>query len=178
MVNCPNCGTEIEDGSNFCKNCGAELAELPQNPTKPLSSAEDEVENAVVKRFDGLKNRDEAAIRALIDEHYYKFDEWAPYQRREAPEALKMELDSLKVIFNYSYELKDIEVNVLGDMAVATFMLHYWGATRNGKFDINSRVTSVLRKHDSGWKVVHEHFSKFPEEPKQSQFSFGRRFPL
>lgn len=130
-------------------------------------SMDDDVKNTMIKRFDAIKNHDEAAVRALIDERYNKFDDWPPFGRQDAAKALENEFGAFKVMSNYSYELNDFEANVFGDAAVATFTIHYQGQIRNRPFDMNSRVTSVLGKKDSGWKVVHEHFSRFPEETRQ-----------
>jgi ketosteroid isomerase-like protein len=167
MPQCPNCKREIEETDSFCKYCGTKLTEVPENQTKAETPLEDDVENAVVRRLDGIKNKDEAAVRALIDERYSKFDDWPPFARQEAAEALKNEFGAFKVLSNYSYELKNFEATALGDVAVATFHLHYQGVIRDKPFEITSRVTSVLRKEDSGWKMVHEHFSRFPEETHQ-----------
>lgn len=174
MPKCPSCGGEIEEGDSFCKRCGTKLVGLPEDQAKAGPSPENEVKNVVVRRLDGIKNRDEGAVRALIDEHYNKFDDWPPFGRQEAAKALENEFGAFKVLSDYSYELKDFEANVLGDTAVATFSIHYQGVIRNRPFDVNSRVTSVLKKQDSGWKVVHEHFSRFQEETPQ-QFMSPRR---
>lgn len=146
---------------------GTKLSGLTENQAKAGSSVEDEVEKTVVRRLDGIKNRDEGAVRAVLDEHYSKFDDWPPFRRQETAEALENEFGAFKVLSDYSYELKNFEVNVLGDMAVTTFSLHYQGVIRNRPFEVNSRVTSVLKRQDSGWKIVHEHFSRFPEETGQ-----------
>jgi ketosteroid isomerase-like protein len=175
MSKCPKCGGEIGEGDSFCKHCGTKLIEMPENQTGAGSSMEDEVKNVVVKRLDGIKNRDEGAVRALIDERYNKFDDWPPFARQEASQALENEFGAFKVLSNYSYELKDFAANVLGNTAVATFTIHYKGVIRNKPFDVTSRVTSVLTKQDSGWKVVHEHFSRFQEETRQQQFMSPRR---
>jgi ketosteroid isomerase-like protein len=174
MPKCPSCGGEIEEGDAYCKSCGAKLIGPPQEEAGAKSSLEDEVKNAVVKRFDGIKNRDEVAVRALIDEQYNKFDDWPPFRRQEVAEALENEFGAFKVLSNYSYEMKDFEVRVIGSVAVATFSLHYQCEMRNRSFNVTSRVTSVLRRQDSGWKVVHEHYSRFPEEGRQ-QFVPPRR---
>ena len=156
------------------------LAGTPQDQTKVESppenavkntSMEDEVKNTIIKRFDGIKNKDEAAVRAVIDEHYNKFDDWPPFGRQQSTQALENEFSAFKVLSNYSYELKDYEENILGDMAIATFAIHYQGLIRDRPFEVNSRVTSVLKKQDSGWKVVHEHFSRFPDETRQQYMS-------
>jgi ketosteroid isomerase-like protein len=174
MPRCSSCGTENEEGSVFCKQCG----------TKLVLTGEDDVKNTVIKRIEGIKNKDEAAVRVLMDENYSKFDDWPPYQRQEGAQALQNEFSAFKVLFNYTYELNDFKANVLGDVAVTTFTLHYVANMRNQQFNITSRATVVLRKQDSAWKVVHEHFSRFPEErqwQQQRQFGrggFGRRFPF
>jgi len=144
-------------------------AKSPTDDAFKNASMEGEVKNTIVKRFDGIKNRDEAAVRALIGEHYNKFDDWPPFGIQDSTKALENEFGAFKVMSNYTYELKDFETNVFGDAAVATFTIHYQGQIRNRPFDMNSRVTSVLRRQDSGWKVVHEHFSRFPEETHQQQ---------
>lgn len=148
---------------------------LPGDQAKAGFSLEDEVKNVVTKRFDGIKNKDEDTVRALIDERYSKFDDWSPFTRQEASEALQNEFGAFKVLSKYEYELKDFKADAFGDIVVATFNIHYQGTIRDNPFDISSRVTSVLRKQGSGWKVVHEHFSRFPEETRQQQFTSPRR---
>jgi ketosteroid isomerase-like protein len=146
------------------------LTEPSQGQTGSGPSVDDDVKNLVVKRLDGIKNRDEGAVKALVDDSYSKFDDWPPFGRQDGAKALENEFSAFKVLSNYSYEMKDFKVNVIGDSAIATFTIHYQGQMRNRSFDVTSRVTTVLRKQDSGWKVVHEHYSRFPEETRQQQF--------
>lgn len=127
------------------------------------STIEVDISSVVTKRLEGIKNKDETVVRTIVDESYSKFDDWPPFRRQEAEEALKNEFGAFKVLSNYSYEIKDFKASVFGNVAVATFQLHYQGEIRNRRFEINSRVTSVLKRQDSEWKVVHEHFSRFPE---------------
>jgi ketosteroid isomerase-like protein len=148
--------------------------------SQPVSNVEDEVRSVIVKRFDGIKNKDEKAVTGLLDESYSKFDDWSPYQRQERAEALKNEFSAFKVLSNYTYELKDFKDTVLGEAALATFTIHYQANMRNQQFDVTSRVTAVLKKQDSSWKLVHEHLSRFPTERQpDQQRQFGRRrFPF
>jgi len=183
MAKCANRNAQIREGDGFRKQYGMKLSGSPQGQTDAGSSlkdevkatsVEDEVKSTIVRRLDGIKNRDEGAVRALVDEHYNKFDDWPPFGRQDAAKALENEFSAFKVLSNYSYELKDFEANVFGDTAVATFTMHYQGQIRKRPFEVNSRVTSVLKKQDSGWKVVHEHFSRFPDETRQ-QYMQPRR---
>ena len=167
MPQCPKCGKEVGEEDSFCKSCGTKLVGSRENQSGVESSTAEGIENIVIRRLDGIKNRDEEAVRALVDERYSKFDDWPPFARQEAAEALKNEFGAFKVLSDYKYQLENFEANVFGDVAVATFHIHYQGAIRNKPFEVTSRVTSVLRKEDSGWKVVHEHFSRFPEGAQQ-----------
>jgi ketosteroid isomerase-like protein len=181
MSSFPNYEGEIERGARLLPVQLNKLAAGSQDQTsaKPsMASAEnlgrnasinDDIKNIIIKRFDAIKNRDEAAVRALIDERYNKFDDWPPFERQDRAKALENEFAAFKVMSNYTYELKDFEANVFGDAAVATFTIHYQGQIRDRPFDMNSRVTSVLKKTDSGWKIVHEHLSRFPEQNRQRQ---------
>ena len=166
MIKCPNCGGEVGEEYNFCKYCGAKLSEA-EIRSKIELSPEAEIRNILTKRFDGIKNRDEAAIKSVIGEHYNKFDDWEPLKLQEAEEALKNEFGAFKVLLNYVYELTDTNINIFGDFAVATFYIHYEGEIRNRHFKITSRVSSILRKQNNSWKIIHEHLSRFPEETRR-----------
>jgi ketosteroid isomerase-like protein len=139
------------------------------------SSAQDEIRNVIVNRLDAIKNKNESAVKAIVDEHYNKFDDWPPYERQEGSKALENEFDAFKVLSLYSYELRDFQANILGNTAIATFIIHYQAVMRNRTFDVTSRVTSVLNKQDSAWKVVHEHYSRFPDQTTQQQRTMPRR---
>jgi len=175
MPLCPKCGKEIGDGDSFCKSCGTRLIGLPDDQAKTESSTEGAVENVVVRRLDGIKNRDEAVVKGLVDERYSKFDDWPPFVRQEAKEALENEFGAFKVLSDYNYQLENFEANVFGDMAVATFTIHYQGQIRNRPFDMNSRVRTVLKKQDSDGKCF-MNTSRFPEETRpRPQYMTPRR---
>ena len=164
MTYCPKCGNEIHEDYNFCKFCGAQLTKAVA-PQKAASSLEEEVKNIITRRFDGIKNRDEKAVSSILDEaRYSKFDDWPPHGLQTAGDALKNEFGAFKVLSNYNYEIKNFKVEAIGEAAVATFYIHYYGEMRRQSFDVYSRVTTILQKQDSEWKIIHEHYSRFPEE--------------
>lgn len=174
-MKCPKCGRESGEEYHFCKYCGAELsspvASQDQGGSPDEPSVEAEVATTLTQRLDGIKNQDENVVKALIDESYNKFDDWAPYARQEEDEALKNEFSAFKVLSNYDYKLSDLKVDIFGNVAIATFNLVYQGTLRGRRFTIASRVTSILRKRGTGWKIVHEHFSRFPDDAKRRLFS-------
>jgi len=167
MATCPKCGREIEEGSYFCKFCGAAL-----EPSSKMSSNSSELRKIVERRLDAIRNQDEGILDDVVEKSgYTKFDDWPPFTRQDSQEALNNERGAYKVMRKYDYELKDYREDILGDTAVATFHIHYWGAIRDRSFDVNSRVTLILKKRDQSWRVVHEHWSRFPEtRPRRGLF--------
>jgi hypothetical protein len=63
------------------------MTEAPPEEKGPGKDLEAEVMAVLVRRLDGIKNKDESAVRAIIDERYNKFDDWPPFRRQEAEEA-------------------------------------------------------------------------------------------
>jgi len=169
MLHCPNCGREVSESENYCMNCGAELRK-PRPDTGALPSQTygfespplSDIREVLVRRFEGLRARDAAAIARCIDsDNYTKFDDWPPY-RRQRREALKNEADALGVLSGYSFNIEDLDIDALDDLALTTFHLSYGGQIRRRPFSVRSRVTVVLRRLGNEWKIVHEHYSRFP----------------
>jgi hypothetical protein len=168
MVTCPKCGREVEEGSYFCKFCGAAL-----ETTSKEGSSPSELRGIVERRLNAIKTRDEGILEDVVEASMYtKFDDWPPFTRQDSEQALDNEKGAYKVMRKYDYELKDYREDILDDTALASFHIHYWGTIRDRDFDVNSRVTLVLKKHEQSWKVVHEHWSRFPET-RQRRGLFG-----
>jgi len=153
---CPNCGKEIPDDANFCKYCGVRLAEEAHLPIRNI------IRNILIRRIEGIRNRDPKAIATLVDQDSYtKFDDWPPFVLQES-EALKNEAKALKVLKEYDYETRGWKIQVFKDSAVAMFIIKYRGQIRDLKFNIKSRVSVFLLKREGEWKIIHEHWSRFP----------------
>jgi len=158
MPKCPSCGSEVNSEDQFCWMCGTKISE---EPSKALQ-AQEEVKQVLIRRLDALTKKDERTLLDSFDRTLYtRFDDWPPPNRQESDEALKNEIGGMRALANYAYEIKDLKIQVLGDVALATFHLYYRGRMRERSFDIWSRVTTVLRKDVSTWKIVHEHYSRF-----------------
>ena len=68
--------------------------------------------------------------------------------------------------------VKDIEVKVYGNAAVATFYWDFVAKTRNGGFPVKTqgRETQVYHKGERGWALVHVHYSGMPVTGKREGF--------
>ena len=161
MVNCPRCGRPVEELDVFCRYCGARLIVETAPAVAPSASPDNLIKDAIIRRLDGIKNRDEGAVRNIIDtSRYSKFDDWPPWTRQDAETGLKNEFGAFQVLKNYNYDLKDLKLDVIGDAASATFHFHYTGEMRDQSFDVNSRVTIILLREAGEWKIIHEHYSR------------------
>ena len=139
----------------------------PQEP----GSDRDGVESIVRAFYEAGRNKD---LTALADFHssresFTKFDENPPYTRQNSEEAFVYEQAAFANISDYRYTIDDLRIDLLGDAAVATFYLSYGGMFVNdysfegSPVSGRARVTMVLVKTARGWRIAHEHLSRFPD---------------
>ncbi|MDG6983464.1 MAG: nuclear transport factor 2 family protein [Nitrososphaerota archaeon] len=130
-----------------------------------------EVEGVVRAFFEAGKNKD---LTALADFHaprelFTKFDENPPYTRQNSEEAFVYEQAAFANISDYRYSIDDLRVDLLGESAVATFYLTYGGMFVNdysfegSPVSGRARVSMVLVRTPRGWRIAHEHFSRYPD---------------
>ena len=104
---------------------------------------------------------------------FTKFDENSPYTRQNSEEAFIMEQAEFANISDYEYKIEALRIDIIGDVAVATFYLTFTGVFVNDySFEgmtvgSRSRVTMVIARFDDGLRIVHEHFSRFPDVTKR-----------
>jgi ketosteroid isomerase-like protein len=136
-----------------------------------------EVEAVIHAFFEAGKNKDLAALADFHASHdiFSKFDENPPYTRQNSQGAFVYEQAAFANISDYSYQIDDLRVDLVGGAAVATFYLTYKGMFVNDysfegtPVSSRARVTMVLTRTDRGWKIAHEHFSRFPDWASQQK---------
>jgi len=139
--------------------------------TRPSDKDKKDVESTIRSFFEAGKNKD---LSSLGDFHasrdsFTKFDENPPYTRQNSEEAFVYEQAAFANISDYNYKLDDLRIDLLGDVAVATFYLAYSGMFVNdysfegSPVGSRARVTMVLTRGPRGWKITHEHLSRFPD---------------
>lgn len=124
--------------------------------------------------FEAGKNKDLTSIFGFHSPPslFTKFGETPPYTRQNSEEAFVYEQAEFANISDYDYKLEDLRVDLVGEAAVATFYLTFRGVFVNDySFEgrtvgSRSRVTMVLARFDGAWRMVHEHFSPFPDLSK------------
>jgi ketosteroid isomerase-like protein len=61
-------------------------------------------------------------------------------------------------------EVRDVSVDLLGDVAAAFFSFHFEGAIRGQPHSADGRVTCLLHRTRGTWKVIHYHESRPPDQ--------------
>jgi ketosteroid isomerase-like protein len=117
-------------------------------------------------------------LTTLMDFHapdkvFTKFDENPPFTRQNSEEAFVYEQAAFANISDYQYKIEDLKIDMVRDVAIATFYLTFKGVFVNDySFEgmtvgSRARVTMVLARFGERWKMVHEHFSPFPDMGKK-----------
>jgi ketosteroid isomerase-like protein len=130
-----------------------------------------EVTSVIFAFFEAGKNKDLAALGRLHSSHdsFTKFDENPPYTRQNSQDAFVHEQAAFSNISDYEYQIEDLRVDLLGSTAIGTFYLGYSGIFVNdysfegSRIASRVRVTMVLSRAEGGWKIAHEHLSRFPD---------------
>jgi ketosteroid isomerase-like protein len=131
-------------------------------------SLEQEVESTLHSVFEAGRRGDFTTLARLHaqDARFSKFSDTPPLRRLTADEAQMHEELAFASLSDFHYHIRDLKVDVLGDLAVATFYLDYGGVLVNNytfegrTLEVQNRATVVLERHDGKWRILHEHFSR------------------
>ena len=58
-----------------------------------------------------------------------------------------------------SVDMNDLAINVIGDVAIATFNGHFTGQIAGNAVALEQQCTMVFTWIDDDWKIIHEHMS-------------------
>ncbi|MDG7030894.1 MAG: nuclear transport factor 2 family protein [Nitrososphaerota archaeon] len=130
-----------------------------------------DVEDFIRSFYEAGKDKDLTALSGFHSsrDSFTKFDENPPYTRQSSDEAFVYEQAAFANISDFRYSMDDFRVDLFGDTAVATFYLTYGGMFVNDySFEGSpvtgrARVTMVLVRTPKGWRIAHEHLSRYPD---------------
>jgi len=108
-----------------------------------------------------VKDAETTNIEGLKAAHLFseKFTKFGPrnFDRQNVASANNSEEAFFGSITNYNQEIKDLKIDVFGDIGIATYY-PYVSFVQDGEAKSgNGRQTLVFLKTENGWKIVHEH---------------------
>lgn len=131
----------------------------------PFPQAQAAVAARARETLDAVNAQDADRLDALHPwgPKFSKFDDGEPAGRQDAEATRRIERELVATATAISFRAADVKVDVVGPIAVATFVLD-WSATMPGDktYAARSRATLVMVDDRGDWKIVHEHFSVFP----------------
>ena len=89
----------------------------------------------------------------------YKFSKFGPrsFNRQDVASTNESEAAFFGSISNLTYEIKELKIDVFGDIGIVTYYPHVAFVQEGEEKQASGRQTLVFLKTDRGWKIVHEH---------------------
>lgn len=108
-----------------------------------------------------MEDNENANIKGLRASHLVsdKFTKFGPrnFERQDVESTNETESAHFSSISNFKAELKDLKIDVFGDVGIATYYPHV-SFEKDGEVITGSgRQTLVFVNTVEGWKIVHEH---------------------
>jgi len=120
---------------------------------------------AFLQEFEALAEREDFdLIRDRIDEHaFFRFNDGDFVGRPAIQAAFERTWRGDPTVVKARFYLSDIVVLTVDDRtATATYTYTWEGAQGDRTFAVHGRGTRVLVRGDAGFRIVHEHLSRFP----------------
>ena len=110
------------------------------------------------------KDAETANLEGLKASHLLsdKFTKFGPrsFERQDVKSTNESELAHFGSISNFKNEIKDLKIDVFGDIGIATFYPHVSFEKDGEEKTGSARQTLVFLKTSDGWKIIHEHGTK------------------
>ncbi len=132
---------------------------FPQAQAELRTAVESIGRDAMITNIEGLK------AAHLNSEKFTKFGPRS-FDRQDVANTNESEAAFFGSIQNLDYRIKDLKVDVFGDVGIATYYPHV-SFTKDGEArTATGRQTLVFLKTAEGWKLVHEHGTSRREDDR------------
>ncbi len=123
---------------------------FPEAQSELREVIESIVKDCETANLEGLK-----AIHLESD----KFTKFGPrrFERQDVKSTNESEVAHFGSISNFKAEVKDLKIDVFGDVGIATYYPHVTFEKEGVKKSGSARQTLVFLKTSEGWKIIHEH---------------------
>ena len=139
-----SCSETINEQRDIIKN------QFPEKQRELIELVNTIVRDAETANLDGLKD-----IHLVSD----KFTKFGPrsFERQNVQQTNESELAFFGRVTNYKEEVKDLKIDVFGEVGIATYYREV-SAEQDGEVSsAELRQTLVFVDTEDGWKLVHEH---------------------
>ena len=124
--------------------------QFPEAQSEIREAVESIVRDAETANIEGLK------MAHLNSDKFTKFGPRS-FNRQDFESTNDSEAAFFGSISNFKQEVKDLKIDVFGDIGIATYYPHVTFEKDGEKKQASGRQTLVFLKTKDGWKIVHEH---------------------
>lgn len=152
-------------GAGCASSPAAEVGPSRELTRAPAPDAEAAVRAAVLSISDHAGLHDFEALRSdhLESPIFTKFGPRVA-QRQGFEDMIADEVEAFSAVRNLSIDFRELRVDVLGDVAIATSYPLFTFTDPNGEpAEREARMTLVYVRTSDGWKIAHEHSSPFEQ---------------
>ncbi len=108
------------------------------------------VKDAMTANIEGLQ------AAHLVSDKFTKFGPRS-FDRQDVASTNESEAAFFSSISNFNQEVKDLKIDVFGDIGIATYYPYVSFVQDGEEKKASGRQTLVFLKTKNGWKIVHEH---------------------
>ncbi len=136
-----------------------------------IKTLENEVKSLIYTIYESKKNKDIQFLNRIYSnkEKFSKYNEYAPLRRLNRDEALLHDELYISNISDYSYEIKNLRIEINNNIAIATFYIQHNGIFVNNynftgkQIQNRTRSTMIFEKNKVEWFLIHEHSSRLEQ---------------
>ena len=142
----------------FLAACNSDNQAQPTTAEDSSPEPQEEIRAAVMSIKADIESSNIEGLQALHLESE-KFTKFGPrsFERQDVASTNESEAAFFSSITNAEYNVRDLQIDVFGDVGVATYYPEV-GFVRDGNdVKVSGRQTLVFLKTDSSWKIIHEH---------------------
>lgn len=136
--------------------------------SEEMLTEEEKVARAIYALYEIIKDKNFDKLPNVFSNDYTMFGNLPPYHKMDKEESLSYKRNLFSDIVDFYFKITDLDIKIYDDFAIATFNIEYGGiAVYRYSFEgksvkMKSRCTTLLRKEEGIWKIVHEHISDLP----------------
>jgi len=138
--------------------CTLEKQEAKDLVNDSFIDQQTEIREAVLSIQRDIESSNIEGLQAIHLEND-KFTKFGPrsFERQDVASTNESEAAFFSSISNAKYEVRDLKIDVFGDVGIATYYPEVSFVRDGNDVEVSGRQTLVFLKTGSGWKVVHEH---------------------
>jgi len=138
--------------------CTVEEQEATDLIADPFIDQQSEIRDAILSIKKDIESSNIEGLQAmhLVNEKFTKFGP-RNFERQDVASTNESEAAFFSSINNVEYEVKDLKIDVFGDVGIATYYPEVSFVRDGNDVEVSGRQTLVFLKTQSGWKLVHEH---------------------